>query len=273
LNHKRCLSHGLGLWLITLFLITSCAPLYTPSATPTVIPTLPTTETESLRVLFLGNSLTFFNDMPEMFAQLASSGGHVVEVDMSAQGGLTCADHATHELTLSKIAQQAWDFVVVQEQSQIPAIAEERMERMYPAIRLLNARISQNGASTILFMTWGHRNGIPDAGLQDFAAVQTQTALGYMEIANELGVRVAPVGLAWQHAISQDAQLGLWRADGIHPSEEGSYLAACVFYAVIYQQSSEGLTYRAGLSGETAQFLQTIAATIVLENPASWNIP
>jgi hypothetical protein len=122
-------------------------------------------------------------------------------------------------------------------------------------------------------MTWGHRGGLPDSGLQDFAAAQDQIQLGYMEIANELGVRVAPVGPAWQQAISQNPQLDLWRADGIHPSEDGSYLAACVLYAVIYRQSPEGLRYRAGLSGETAQFLQSIAAIIVLENPASWNLP
>jgi hypothetical protein len=208
-----------------------------------------------------------------MLAQLARSGGHEVEVEMSAQGGMTCADHASSEWTLNKIEQRDWDFVILQEQSQIPAIAEQRMERMYPAIRLLNTKISQSGANAILFMTWGHRGGLPDAGLQDFAAVQDQIQLGYMEIANELGVRVAPVGPAWQQAISQSPQLDLWRADGIHPSEDGSYLAACVLYAVIYRQSPEGLRYRAGLSGETAQFLQSIAAIIVLENPASWNLP
>jgi hypothetical protein len=253
--------------LLILFLITSCAAHPTPtiSATPT--------ETGSIGVLFLGNSLTFFNELPEMFAQLARSGGHEVQADMSAQGGMTCADHALSEWTLNKIEQRGWDFVILQEQSQLPAIPEQRMERMYPAIRLLNTKISQSGAKPILFMTWGQRDGLPDSGLLDFAAVQAQIQRGYMEIANELGVRVAPVGLAWQQAISQNSQLDLWHADGIHPSEEGSYLAACVFYAVIYQQSPEGLTYRAGLPGDTARFLQTIAAMIVFENPASWNLP
>ena len=103
--------------------------------------------------------------------------------------------------------------------------------------------------------------------------LEAQVQEGYMQIANELNAMVAPVGIAWQNGMLKDPQLGLWQADGLHPSIEGSYLAACVFYAVIYQQSPEGLTYTAGLPEEKAQFLQATAAETVLENPERWNIP
>lgn len=225
------------------------------------------------RVLFIGNSLTFFNDLPGMSAELARSGGHEVKVDMSAQGGWTWSDHATSTITLEKIERQNWDFVVLQEQSVVASIADERSEHMYPAVRVLDGKIREGDASSILFMSWAYRDGLSSAGHRDFDDMQAQLHTGYMDIANELGAMVAPVGIAWQNGIAQDPQLGLWQMDGLHPSIEGTYLTACVFYAVIFQQSPEGLTYRAGLSEEMAQFMQAIATETVLEDPERWNIP
>ncbi len=225
-----------------------------------------------IRVLFIGNSLTFVNSLPEMFAQLARSGGHEVEVDMSAQGGWTLSDHATSTMTLDKIKQRSWDFVVLQEQSVIPSVADMRNEHMYPAVRLLDSTMMESGAVPILFMTWGYRDGLPDLGYADFDDMQAELSSGYTDIADELDAMVAPVGIAWQNAVTQDPQLGLWQMDGLHASREGTYLSACVFYALIFLQSPEGLNYEAGLSQETAQFLQAIAAETVLGNPGRWNI-
>jgi hypothetical protein len=224
------------------------------------------------QILLIGNSLTFFNDLPGMLAALAQSGGHEVVVGMAAQGGWTCSDHAASPTTLDKIKQHNWDFVVLQEQSTIPAIAEQRDEYMIPAIRLLDRSIGESGANTVLFMAWAHRDGLPAAGYEDFADMQTQIQSGYMGIADELDALIAPVGIAWQHGIARDAGLDLWQADGLHPTREGSYLSACVLYATIFQQSPAGLAHRAGLSAETAQFLQAIAAETVLKDPVRWNI-
>jgi len=65
----------------------------------------------------------------------------------------------------------------------------------------------------------------------------------------------------------QNPQLDLWQDDGSHPTEQGTYLAACVFYSVIFHQSPEGLTFTAQLPSETAQLLQKSAAHVVLNNP------
>jgi hypothetical protein len=216
---------------------------------------------DTTRVLFIGSSLTFYNDMPDMFAELAVSGGHTVEVDMSAYGGWTLSDHAASDNTSSKL-EQHWDYVILQEQSVIPSITDERTEKMYPAVRLLYSKVS--GGALILFMTWGRRDGLFDAGFSNFSDMQAQIQAGYTEIGNELGVVVAPVGVAWQDVIQQNPQVTLWHTDGVHPSKEGSYLAACVFYAVIFQQSPEGLAYTAGLPEEITQVLQAIASEIVL---------
>lgn len=276
MNHKKALLQVGGLMLV-LLLLAGCAAVG-PMPAPTSIPVAPTpllptpTMSSTARVLFVGNSLTFANDLPEVFAELARSGGLEVEVDMSAQAGWTCSDHATSAVTFDKIEQQDWDFVILQEQSTLPALADQREEQMVPAVRLLDEKIREGGANTVLFMTWGRRDGQPGAGLGDFAEMQAHLQAGYTVVANELDIRVAPVGVAWQHALAQDPQLGLWQQDGLHPAQEGTYLSACVFYAVLFQQSPEGLTYRAGLSEERARFLQAIAAETVLEDPGQWNI-
>lgn len=214
------------------------------------------------RVLFIGNSHTFFNDLPGMFAELARAGGYEVEVDMSAQGGWSLSDHAASAISLDKIEQKNWDYVILQERPLL--IIENPDEQSYPAIRLLYDKVSEKGATLVLFMTWGPRDGLPDVGYKNYDETQAQICAGYMDIANELDVVVAPVGIAWQNAIKRDPQLNLWNLDGIHPSMEGSYLSACVFYATIFQQSPEGLTYRADLPEEIARFLQVIAAETVL---------
>jgi hypothetical protein len=263
--------------MLALLLLTSCA-ISGPTPAPTSIPHAPTplpptpTVTGTTRLLFVGNSLTFVNDLPGMFAELARSGGLEVEVDMSAQGGWTCADHATSAETVDKIEQHDWDFVILQEQSSLPALADQREEQMVPAIRLLDEKIRAGGADTVLFMTWGRRDGQPGAGFQDFSEMQRHLQAGYMELAKELDVWVAPVGVAWQHALAREPQSSLWQGDGLHPAQEGTYLSACVFYAVLFRSSPEGLSYRGGLPEERARFLQAIAAETVLEDPGRWNI-
>ncbi len=226
-----------------------------------------------MRILFIGNSLTFYNDLPGMFADLARSGGHQVEFEMAAPGGWSLSHHAASEATLEKMERQRWDVVVLQERSDIPAIVDQREEQMYPAIRLLESRIRAGGAQTVLFVAWGRRDGLPEAGLGDYAAMQGQIQAGYIEIAKELHTLAAPVGRAWQGAMTQDQNLDLWAYDGIHPNEMGTYLAACVFYSVIFQQSPEGLAYWAQWPVEETQFLQTVAAETVLEGPEHWHLP
>ncbi len=224
------------------------------------------------RILFIGNSYTYVNDLPGMFAQLARSGGYKVEVQMAAPGGWALAQHANAAETLDKLKSEKWDFVVLQEQSQIPAIGPSRTQSMYPAARELVQQIEALGARPIFFMTWAHRDGWPENGLPNYETMQTQIEQGYLSIARELNTPVAPVGEAWFTARRQNPELSLWQSDGSHPSEPGTYLAACVFYAVIFRHSPLGFTYTAHLSKDVAQVLQAIAAEVVLKNPTQWNL-
>lgn len=225
-----------------------------------------------IRILFIGNSYTFTNDLPAMFSKLSNSGGHKVETGLSAQGGWTLTDHLNSPATLERISSSKWDYVILQEQSEIPAMEQSRTVSMYPAARVLVQQIKKAGATPIFFLTWAHRDGWPENGFNDYQSMQFQIDIGYMGIARELSVPIAPVGYSWLLSRIQDPKLDLWQQDGSHPTETGTYLAACVFYSVIFRETSKGLSYKGNLDKETAQLLQQIAASTVLDNPAQWNI-
>jgi hypothetical protein len=247
---------------ILLFVTCGCSPTTKCSDDP-----------ECYRILFIGNSYTSVNDLPATFISLAKSGGHRVETGMAAQGGWFLSDHVKSRETLNQISSQKWNFVVLQEQSQVPASLQVRTTQMYPAIRTLVSKIVKNGAQPMLFITWAHRDGWPENGMHTYESMQIAIDEGYTKIGQELKTQMAPVGYAWQKMQQQSPQFNLWQEDGSHPSEQGTYLAACVFYTVIYRESPEGLTYKGNLSSEDSSLLQKIAADTVLNNSAYWNIP
>jgi len=122
------------------------------------------TPQERIDVLFIGNSYTSSNGLPDMFEGMTRSGGYRVQVAMVAPGGWTLTDHLLSAETLENLRSNEWKIVVLQEQSVIPSLVDTRERQMYPAVRQLHDEIKAVGADTILFMTWGRRNGLPREG-------------------------------------------------------------------------------------------------------------
>ena len=211
-----------------------------------------------VRVLFLGNSFTYVNDLPSVFHDLARSAGQNVETSMVAGGGETLAQHATSSDSLNAINGTHWQFVVIQEQSQIPSVESFRQSQMYPAVRALAGDIWQAHATPILLETWAHRDGWSDERL-DYAAMQAGVDQAYATIGAELRITIAPAGQAWQAVRQMDPAIDLWQADGIHPSVAGTYLAACSLYTRLFGPCPLGGSYTDGLPPATAQILAEIA--------------
>jgi Domain of unknown function (DUF4886) len=224
------------------------------------------------RVFFIGNSYTSVNDLPTTFADLAWSGGHRVETGVQAPGGWTLADHDSATSTDEALTGSKWNFVVLQEQSEIPSVQRLREANMYPAARDLIAKARSAGARPMFFLTWGHRNGWPAMSLPDYASMQSALDDGYLFIAAQQNAEVAPVGEAWRSLFDQESAPDLWQDDGSHPTEKGTYLAACVFYASIFLESPAGLEYHAGLSDMDASQAQNAAAATVLGDPSKWRL-
>jgi len=249
-------SAAVGVGLLTLALNTGCPD--------------PGRSSACTRVLFVGNSYTMVNDLPSVFAGLARSGGHRVEVGTAAEGGWSLADHAGSSATAAKLGSANWDIVVLQEQSQIPSIEQLRQAQMYPAALRLIGAIRNQGARPMFFLTWARRDGWPENGMPDYASMQSAIDDGYLAIAADQRASVAPVGEAWSALLGQETPAALWQDDGSHPTEAGTYLAACVFYATIFRESPAGLGYHSSLSADEAAKIQEVAAATVLGDPAKW---
>lgn len=216
------------------------------------------------KILFLGNSYIYVNDLPNVLLNLAQSGGYDLITDHVTRGGATlqdflCLGDELNNVLDYKLRENSWNFVVLQEQSQIPAIPDERQAKMYPSIRLLNNKIKGCGAETILFMTWGRQFGDVETKFETFENMQQALKEGYLEIANEISSLIASAGIAWSKAKQKQKDISLWAKDGSHPSILGTYLTACVFYILLYKQSPVGLAYTASIPKAMASFLQEIA--------------
>lgn len=191
-------------------------------------------EQQSLRVLFIGNSYTYVNDLPWLTQQLSKSAGEtrVLETEMIVAGGATLKKHWEDGAALRKIKDGRWHYVVLQEQSTLP-ITDPKVMHQYA--RLFDTEIKRANAQTVFYLTWARKN-----------RPETQQALTntYMKIARELDAKIAPVGIAWQEIQKHNPNLILYDKDQSHPSPIGAYIAACVFYATLYEKSPEGLTFR-----------------------------
>ena len=218
---------------------------------------------ECLRVLFVGNSLTYVNDLPSTFSNLALSGDHKVEVGMVAEGGATFHDHALSTTLPNTLSSSHWDYVVLQEQSEFPAFEYSRVNDMFPAARTLVKQVRAINAQPLFFVTWARSGGSPENGIPDYESMQYEIDQGYLRIGQELHVPVVKVGTVWFRALKMYPDLELWQADGNHPAEQGTYLAACVFYVALFHESPVGLSYHANLPSGIASQIQEVANTLI----------
>ncbi|NVN95882.1 MAG: PKD domain-containing protein [Bacteroidetes bacterium] len=231
---------------------------------------------DTIKVLFIGNSFTYVNDLPQTFAQLSIKAGKIIYVDNNTIGGYTLKMHLQNAITIQKIYSQKWNYVVLQEQSQIPSFIPERDTMMYPYAIALDSLIHDNSpcTQTVFFMTWAHKNG--DLGLpigsDTYEDMQQRLRSGYMQIADSLNAIVVPCGWSWRKIRQNYPSIELYSSDNYHPAENGTYLAACSFYASIFRQSAVGINYIGNVLPMDAVTLQTTASQVVLDSLSLWNI-
>ncbi len=228
-----------------------------------------------LQVLFIGNSYTFYHDMPKTVAEIASSAGCQLEVAWATSGGYRLELHAQSAVTLAAIHERSWDVVVLQNQSQQPAYKPEHVrEETLPIVEQLADEIYENNPRTdlIYYTTWGRLDGDRtncdyNAQVCTFEGHTDALESGYELYASETEGRLARVGHAFS-MIARDSGApvtvhDLYDPDGTHPSLRGSYLAAAIFFYEITGVTPEGLGYPSYLTAYEAAYLQQIAALTV----------
>lgn len=183
-----------------------------------------------MRILFLGNSFTFYHDLPEMVAQILHA-----EVKGNLRGGAYLHQHIDpsdelYSITRKLLSEEKWDYVVLQDQSQGPITHPEEFRR---AVAILSSMIQQAGGKPVLYETWAYEEGsdtLASTGMP-FAEMQQKLTDGYRLAAEENQALIAPVGQAFAaaRAVTQLYDAG----DHYHPSLAGSRLAAETIATVI----------------------------------------
>lgn len=245
-----------------------------------LITTLTSFSQEIKKVLFIGNSYTFYNNLPELVNNIAQSLGDSLYFDSSTPGGFTFQQHSSHTETINKINSENWDYVVLQEQSQLPSFPPSQVEsESIPYAQILNNLIQENDSctQTMFFMTWGRKNGdqyncANYPPVCTYAGMQQRLRESYLLMGQLFDAEVAPVGATWQQVRINNMDIELYNSDESHPSISGSYLAACVFYSSIFHKSPVSNYYPIGVMDMDALYLQEMANEIVFDSLANWDI-
>ena len=220
-------------------------------------------KTKTLNILFIGNSFTFYNKMPETyFANICKAGGYNVNVTSITHGGHFLYEYADANDTYgakvkSALENSKYDIVVIQEQSRGAITNPERFNN---GVRDLAAMIKANGAELYLYATWGYKEGhekLASSG-GTTAAMEMKLRAAYTAIAKEVGAKVVYAGVAMLD-IHQNTSINLYASDLFHPSANGSLLVAYTFYATLFGEDPRALTYTAGLSESTVVQLRKAA--------------
>jgi hypothetical protein len=199
---------------------------------------------DTTRVLFLGNSYIFFNELPTILTELSESMGHVVVTEQNTPGGASLQGHVNNPESQALIEQGGWDYVVLQEQSQKASLPDDQVTAdFFPAVEALVTAIRQHNdcAVPLLYMTWGRENG--DAQncawwppVCTYDGMQELLTERYLEAADNTQSWCAPVGMIWEDLLSL-TNINLYNPDGSHPSAAGSYLAASAIFVAIFGQN------------------------------------
>jgi hypothetical protein len=178
-----------------------------------------THESPPRSVLFIGNSLTYTNDLPGILSSVANAAGDSVRVAMVTGPNLALIDHTNGATdAIAQIDRRGWTFVLLQ---QGPTPAGVCRDTLIIAAMRLAPHIRAAGARAALFLPWT-RQGYPKA--LEFASQSAERA------ARAVGGIVAPVGIAWKSALDADRDTPLYGGDGYHPAPTGSLLAALTIY-------------------------------------------
>lgn len=182
-------------------------------------------DTTPLRVLFIGNSYTYYNNLPGTTETLARAGSCRLDAHQVTMPGGMLSQLWRSGVAVDSIRNGRWDFVVVQEQSLLGGLRVDgepvigSPDTFFEYARRFQSEITRAGARLVLFHTWARAGHADDQRMLDYA---------YFSIGRELGAVVAPVGVAWVSMLGSNPDLTLHLSDGSHPNGLGTYLTATV---------------------------------------------
>ena len=182
-----------------------------------------------MRILFIGNSHTYYNDLPAILQRIAREDGYEVEVTMIAHGGWYLRQHVAEPDVPFNIRYGRYDYVVLQEHSHPFDCIEDYRE----AAATLVQWIREAGSEPVIYATWARKAEEPE---------QARMNQVNRELAESLGAILAPVGENWWGYMRSQPDIEMYAEDGAHASPRGSEFAAGTIWAAIRENigSSSG---------------------------------
>ncbi len=235
-------------------------------------------QTNGIKVLFIGDSLTHYNDMPEIFAALCRAAGKKVTVVSHTKGGTGIAmyreDAALWKAVSDKIASTDWDIVVFQPNRNQPVMTEffpHYPWKEYSAACDMVKLIKDAGAIPLQYSSFGVKKGyVTREGhtKKMSRADHTNLVTAYNAAVSEMmGTKAVYTGATFNSVIAANPSYELYHTDGSHPSPMGSYLVASDFYTVIFGASPADIDFTNGLDAEVAATLRSAAAALLDYTP------
>jgi hypothetical protein len=201
------------------------------------------TKDKNIKILFVGNSFTYFWNMPQMVNAMAKLEKVPITIQQSTVGGSTFKQHYNKEKgtkTRDYLEKNNWDYVILQEFSTGPVYQLDDFKE-YGA-KLANLAKSK-GAEPILYMTWGYKSN---------PLYQPIISKAYNELGKDLNINVIPVGEIFTKARNLRPDLNFY-FDDKHPSSDGSYLIALIFYKAITGNSVANIPDRLNSKDENGE--------------------
>ena len=187
-----------------------------------------TSEKKRIRILFIGNSHTFYNDLPALVGERAKEDGVEAEVAMIAHGGWYLSQHVKEPETAFNIRCGGYDYVVLQEHSH----PFDRIGEYRTAAKTLCAWIREAGGVPVIYATWAEK---ANGGAQEVM----NRVNG--EIARNNGALLAAVGALWRDRARENPEKDLYGPDGAHASAEGSRFASEIIWRAIRETLETGI--------------------------------
>jgi len=234
-------------------------------------------EVTTKKILFIGSSHFIYSDLPELFNKIAIEGGKDVLIDSRMVLKTLLEDHAEMQKTEDAINQDNWDYVVLSGVGLHTAYPDYFVDDpVATPIKKLQEKIHSNYSATkiIFCLPWAFEDGMTwlEGWTDTYADMQIKINENTLEYSDDIGFDIAPVGVAWHTVLEEQGYPlhYLHLSDWNHPSPKGSYLMANVVYSTIFQESTNNISYYAGLPEEEAQYFQAVASSTVLDDLELW---
>jgi len=222
-----------------------------------------------MNVLFIGNSYTHMHRMPVLFEKIAKSRGVKLNVEMSAKSGHTFRMHCDRPELFNKINSKKWDYIVLQgfsrELSESPGYIDTAS---VPFIGTILDSIYTNNSCTnvLLYMTWGYKTGFEErVEINTNESMSDSVRVGYEYVSDLFDLPMVPVGPVWRDFRATNKNIELYDEDLRHPSDQGSYLIACSFYAAIFKSLPKS-SFSGKIKKREAKRLQAAAYNYVINH-------